>query len=173
MFFYFMEPVLRLILMLWLGMVLCLLACSENTDAKLAFERGDYEASFQLWKPLAIDGDLDAQNYIAIHYYLGLGVKKDYREALKWFQKSAMKGHVDALKNYGMMHQNGYGIPVDYTEAYMWFYAAYRLGNKHVEKYMNDLASIKINPNQINAARKKANDFLMYAVDPTLLTRGT
>ena len=67
-------------------------ACTEN-DPEQAFRKGDYERSFELWKPLAETGDSNAIYYLGLHYYLGLGVKKDHNSARTWYEKAAVKGH--------------------------------------------------------------------------------
>ena len=64
------------------------LSCSQSDDPKLFFDKGQYEKAYALWQPLANNGDLVAQNYIGIHYYLGLGIKRNLGLANKWFQFS-------------------------------------------------------------------------------------
>ena len=58
-----------------------IVACSKETNPKKAFDNGDYTTSFKIWETYAKQGDDEAQNYIGIHYYLGLGVNKDYQKA--------------------------------------------------------------------------------------------
>ncbi|NIO62221.1 MAG: hypothetical protein GTO35_06360, partial [Gammaproteobacteria bacterium] len=79
------------------------ISCAGNDDPKHAFERGNYEKAFELWMPLAMEGNHEAENYIGIHYYLGLGVRRDHKEAVKWFESAAKAGFPDAQRNYGDM----------------------------------------------------------------------
>ena len=67
------------------------IACSKETDPKVYFETGRYEEALPMWKLLAEQNDLEAQNFLGIHYMLGLGVKRDFGLAKKWFLKSAEK----------------------------------------------------------------------------------
>src|SRR5690606_37686790 len=73
-------------------------ACSESpeNDPLRAFQKGDYETAYLLWLPLARDGDLEAQNYLGMLYYLGMGVQKDYHQAVKWYELAAKGGHPGA-----------------------------------------------------------------------------
>jgi uncharacterized protein len=58
-------------------------------DGAAAYERGEYATAFQLWRPLAEQGDTDAKYDIGILYVEGHGVPQDYSEAVKWFRKAA------------------------------------------------------------------------------------
>ncbi len=141
-------------------------SCAKTDDPKLAFEHGDYELSFRLWKERAGAGDAEAQNYLGIQYFLGLGVKRDYRQALIWYEKSATQGYADAQRNYGDLFHYGYGVPQDYYAAYVWYFAASQQGHDKAKRHMDDLAgSAKLTPNQQMHAKLAAN---AYIVDPAL-----
>ena len=51
-----------------------------------AFEAGDYATALQEWRPLAEQGDADAQYFLGVMYEKGNGVPKDYAEAVKWYR---------------------------------------------------------------------------------------
>ena len=38
--------------------------CDRENDPGLLFEKGEYETAFNLWKPRAQNGDMDAMNYL-------------------------------------------------------------------------------------------------------------
>ncbi len=90
-------------------------ACGVNAgvfeDGFAAIERGDYAAAYRLWKPLAEQGDADAQYNLGFMYGNGKGVPQDYREAVKWYRKAAEQGLAKAQSNLGFMYGNGKGVP--------------------------------------------------------------
>ena len=114
------------------GLIFALLllgACSKPADPADLFAAGDYAAAYRLWLPLAEQGDAAAQNYIGIHYYLGLGIERNLRQAVEWFEKSARADQVNAQYNLGLMYENGHHVKQDYVKAYTWYYIAAERGN--------------------------------------------
>lgn len=137
-------------------------ACTKVTDPKKAFDNGDYETAISLWLPLAENGDTDAQNYLGIIYYLGLGTERDYKKALEWYERAAKAGHADAQRNYGDMINFGRGIQKDNFQAYKWYFAASQQGNKKAESQIEVIAaSGNLSPNQQMHAKIEANEFIM------------
>jgi TPR repeat protein len=53
-------------------------------DARNAYNSGDYAMVLRLWRPLAEQGDADAQTSLGVMYHDGLGVTHDHAEAVKW-----------------------------------------------------------------------------------------
>ena len=67
----------------------CLVATANAApfdDAVAAHQRGDYAQALKILRPLAAQGNAEAQNNIGVLYYKGLGVTQDYQEALKWYR---------------------------------------------------------------------------------------
>ena len=140
-------------------LLIMLSACDESHDPKILFEQGNYEKSFNLWLPLATNGDTQAENYIAIHYYLGLGRSRDLKIAKEWFEKAAQAGHPDAQYNLGVMYENGESDKKDYVTAYKWFYLAKENGNTHAKNRMQAMAEEhKLFPNQMKHAVEQAKE---------------
>ena len=136
--------------------------CGNETDPKKAFEKGDYKTAFNLWMPLAENGDADAQNYLGILYYLGLGVQKDYKKALQWYERAAKAGHSDAQRNYGDMINFGRGITKDNYQAYKWYFASAQQGNEKAARQIEVIAaSGNLSPNQQMHAKIEANEFIL------------
>tara|TARA_R110000782_G_scaffold196430_2_gene285760 strand:- start:278 stop:697 length:420 start_codon:yes stop_codon:yes gene_type:complete len=134
-------------------------ACSDTDAPEVLFEQGQYKKAFSLWQPLAKEGDLKAQNFIAIHYYLGLGIKRDHKLARQWFEKAAINRFPDAQYNLGVMYENGEGVVQDYVVAYMWLYMADQNGNTNASKRMQRLAEEhKLFPNQMKHAVEQAKE---------------
>tara|TARA_Y100000294_G_C8300892_1_gene234681 strand:- start:140 stop:523 length:384 start_codon:yes stop_codon:yes gene_type:complete len=57
-----------------------------------AVRRGDYATALKEWKPLAEQGDADAQYLLGLMYRNGLDVPEDYKLAVEWYRKSAEQG---------------------------------------------------------------------------------
>ena len=93
-----------------------------------AAERGDYQTALKLWKPLAEQGDPEAQHNLGIMYKNGNGVKQDYKEALKWFRLAAEQGYADAQYNLGVSYYYGEGVSKDKIKSYQWWLKAAKQG---------------------------------------------
>ncbi len=57
-----------------------------------AYDRGEYPTALREWRPLAKQGDADAQYNLVIMYSSGEGVPQDYAEAVRWYRKAAEQG---------------------------------------------------------------------------------
>ena len=66
------------------AMAFLLTACAEDYDAGLeAYDAGDYETAYEIWQPMAEQGDARAQLYLGVMYDNGRGVAYDYAEATR------------------------------------------------------------------------------------------
>lgn len=157
---YIYNPVSRSIY--FLIIFVSLGGCGHGDDPQKAFEKGDYVTAYKLWVPLAESGDNEAQNYLGIHYYLGLGVERDMDQAKNWFEKAAVNGYPDAQYNLGQMYENAQSVSQDYVTAYMWFYAAYEQGNENARKHMKSISEEhKLFPNQMRHAQELAKPYIL------------
>ena len=156
---------MRTLLILLICVGIAAAGCSERKTALQAFDAGDYATAFKLFKPRAEAGDSTAQNYLGVHYYLGLGVKRDLSRALLWYEKAATQGDPEAQFNYGLMFHNGYGTEPNITTAFKWYYASYRQGNPNAERYMNNLVDDNLlSPNQIDYGKLQAKQYIVNSV---------
>jgi TPR repeat protein len=89
-----------------------------------ALARGDYVTVAKLLRPLANQGNADAQANVGLMYATGQGVQRDDVEAVKWFRMAAEQGVAEAQKNLGLMYLNGRGVQLDSAQAMMWFQKA-------------------------------------------------
>lgn len=141
-------------------------SCSDNSDPGLLFERGKYEEAYNLWLPQAEQGDREAQNYLGVQYYLGLGVEKNYREAIQWYEKAALAGLPDAQRNLGDMYHYGRGVPRDFYKAFIWYFAASQQGHVTAGRSLENITGKnQLTPNQQMHAKIEAN---RYITDPAL-----
>ncbi len=56
-----------------------------------AYERGDYATALREWRPLAEQGDADAQHNLGVLYRNGQGVPQDYVQAHMWLNLAASR----------------------------------------------------------------------------------
>ncbi len=54
-----------------------------------AYKRGDYVTAIREWRPLAKQGNANAQYNLGVMYNEGLGVPQDYAEGVRWYRKAA------------------------------------------------------------------------------------
>ena len=103
---------------------------SSDFDKGLtAYNNGDYATALKEWKPLAEEGDVDAQYHLGVLYDNGDGVPQDYKEAVRWYTLAAEQGVAEAQFNLGNMYYDGQGVSVDYKEAVRWFTLAAEQGD--------------------------------------------
>ncbi|MCG8324125.1 MAG: hypothetical protein MI673_01295, partial [Thiotrichales bacterium] len=72
-------------------------------------------------RPLAIQGDADAQLQLAEMYYQGKGLSQDYTQAFLWYRRAAQQGNVDAQYKLGNIYLMGEGIDQDDKQAAIWY----------------------------------------------------
>ena len=86
-----------------------------------AYFDGDYVTALRELKPLAEQGDDDAQFWLGRMYEQGFGVPQNYKTALKWYRLSAEQGDSDSQYNLGVMHDTAQGVPKDHKTAVKWY----------------------------------------------------
>ena len=72
----------------------------------------------------AMDGEMMAQLFLGLRYYLGKDCAKDFNEAVKWLEMAAMQGSENAQLCLAMIYGTGecikYGMSPDRCLAYAW-----------------------------------------------------
>ncbi len=129
-------------------------------EATAAYDRGDYVTALRELRPLAEQGNADAQFSVGLSYDKGQGVPQDYAEAVKWVRKAAEQGNAGAQNDLGVMYSNGQGVSQDYVQAHIWFNLAaskYPPGENRDRAVKNrDIFAAKMTPAQISEAQKLA-----------------
>lgn len=83
-------------------------ASADTKTGVDAYLRGDFATAVDIWHPLAVAGDADAQYNLGQAYKLGRGVPADPGLAESWYRKAAEQGHRQAQNAYGLtLFQNG------------------------------------------------------------------
>ena len=72
-------------------------------DGWAAYLNADYATAMRVWRPLADQGNADAQYGLAVLYSHGYGVAEDDAEAEKWYRKAAEQGDSAAQLTLGGM----------------------------------------------------------------------
>lgn len=147
--------------------IFILSACNNQpTDAKTAFQNGDYQTSFAAFEKQAKLGDAESQNYLGIHYQLGFGVQQNIDHAKQWYERAAKTGYTDAQRNLGILYESGKLGERDFETAYIWLFAAYQQGNKKASITLKTLVN-KLSPNNKRMLKKTAKQYIINdALDP-------
>jgi TPR repeat protein len=68
------------------------------------YSRGDFATALRAVRPLAEQGDADAQYYLGAMYEAGRGVRQNHAEAAKWYRKAAEQSHAEAEMRLNNLH---------------------------------------------------------------------
>jgi hypothetical protein len=90
---------------------------------------GDFAEAFCLWRPLAMQGHVEASYHLGWLYANGNGLRVDIDKAIYWWQRSAFQGHADAMFALALAYTNGEGIKKDHHEAFKWYRKAAENGH--------------------------------------------
>ena len=78
----------------------------DYQDGLDAAKRGDFKTAYNLWLPLAEQGNAKAQYDLGVMYYKGEGVPQDYVLAHMWFNLSSSNGYKkSALINRNILEE--------------------------------------------------------------------
>ena len=92
-------------------------------------------------KPLADNGNANAQYNMGVLYDEGYGVKQDYAKARGWYEKAAAQKYAKAEHNLGIMYQSGHGVQKSSAKAAEWFKRAAEHGESAAQ---NNLAVLYV-----------------------------
>jgi uncharacterized protein len=126
----------------------------EDAEKELFHNRE--EAALRLLRPLADQGNAQAQYLIGTLYFKGWGVPQDDTVALKWFRLSADQGSHNGLGALGSMYFMGRGVPQDYVLAHMYFNLSAARGGSAERR---DSVLQLMTPTQIAEAQKMAREW--------------
>ena len=120
-----------------------------------AYSAGDFEVALKEFRPLAEQGDVDAQFNLAVMYRKGEGVPQDNAQALRWYRMAANQGDAQAQNNLGGMYKKGEGAPRDNVSAHMWYSIATKNGSERSRENRDALAR-EMSPEKILEAERRA-----------------
>ena len=99
---------------------------ADYETAIAAFDKGDYEAAYDLLLPLAEGGDRNAQFTIGFMYDYGRGLPASKPDAVTWYRLAAEQGLTVAQFTLGTIFEAGRAAPLDLIEAFRWYSVAAR-----------------------------------------------
>jgi len=112
---------LMLLFVLAFGSLISAAHADAMEDANKAYYNREYDAAFDLFKPLAEQGNAEAQYRIGWMYIYGLGTYRSYPDAVDWLTKAANQGIPEAAHQLGQMYDLGLGVEKNNLVAYMWY----------------------------------------------------
>lgn len=138
------------------------------------YQEGNFDIARKFWKPLAEDGDCDAQYTMGLLYYEGAGVRKSYGRAVELWSSAAQQGQAQAEIALGAVYSHigipytplnckrGCGVMKDLVRGYKWFGLASKLGSPRevriAEKSIVRI-SVEMSSEQIEQAKSKIKDW--------------
>ena len=90
-------------------------------------------------RPLATQGDADAQYQLGTLYYSGNGIEQDYSQAALWYRRAAQQGNVDAQYSLGNMYLMGEGVGQNDRQAAEWYTMAAEQGHSSARHNLSSL----------------------------------
>ena len=98
-------------------------------DGLEAYKKGDFDTAVRLLKPLAEEGNAQAEEKLGRMYQRGKGLPKNFERAVEWYRKAAEKGDPAAQGRLGFLYRVGAGVPRDLKLAMEWYRKAAEQGN--------------------------------------------
>jgi TPR repeat protein len=127
------------------ALLVCLLGGAVRAapldDASAANRRGDFTTALKLYRPLADQGNVEAQFSLGGLYGAGLGgVPQDHVESMKWLRLAAAQpSQIGAMAQLaiGVKYAMGWGVPQNCAEAAKWWRFARAQGNQAGQMFLD------------------------------------
>jgi hypothetical protein len=97
--------------------------CGRDFDNGMAaYDAEDYATAYDVWLPLAENGDAEAMYLVGGLFYWGRDpFTQDFEKAAAWYERAAQSGHGEAAQSLGYMYRDGNGFEIDLGAALRWF----------------------------------------------------
>ena len=132
---------------------------AQDFDAgMMAYIAGDYATVLQEWRPLAEQGNVEAQYNLGRMYDAGKGVMQDHAEAVRLYRMASEQGNADAQFHLALMYHDGQGVPQDFVTAHMWYNiaATTKRINPIRERRSRDMVASRMTVASISEAQRRA-----------------
>ena len=160
-----MKHVARILLLVFIAAIFAVIAgCAQSyyqsQKGMRHYKPDDVATALNELRPLAAEGDADAQFKLGSLYYQGFGVPQDFKEAIAWLRKAAEQNHTSAQVTLGAIYADGIPgvVEKNYPQALMWFIFAAGQGDPDAMEFRDSLG-LKMTPAQIAEAQKLAREF--------------
>ena len=138
-----MNKLQSLVLAITLLLVSVSVATAQNFNKGLeAAQSGDYQTALREWRPLAEQGDKQAQALLGMMYDEGQGVLQDYAEAVRWYRLAAEQGDADSQNNLALMYEFGHAGLQSNVMAHMWYNIASANGQSKSGEWRDERAGL-------------------------------
>jgi uncharacterized protein len=108
-----------------IAMMLVSVSCFASIDeADKAFNDKQYEKAFELYLPLAENGNDRAQARLASMYFWAQGVKKQLSQVYVWSLKAAKQNNPEGQHMQAYLYENGIYVNQNKRKAIEWYRAA-------------------------------------------------
>jgi len=97
------------------------LFAASYEEGKQAYLKKNYALALEILKPLAEEGDSQAQITMGLMYDYGHGVEKSPAESIKWYRMAAEQGVPLVQHDIGVKYFQGQGVEQNYLEAAKWW----------------------------------------------------
>lgn len=108
-----------------------------------AYQSGNYEQAFHIWRELAEAGSPNAQHNVGLLYAQGKGVSINLEQAFYWYHLAAEQGDVPSQLRVALMLANGIGVEHDHVAALTWFKIAQASGDENADQATALIADMK------------------------------
>ena len=134
-------------------------ALADLQDGLAAYRNGIYSYALKEFRPLAANGNTEAQFQLGLMYDYGMGIVQDDRAAVEWYRKAAEQGYALAQFNLGLIYAKNQGVPVDIVQAYVWFYMAAAGEYEAAKIYMEEFEKV-MSGEQLTSARAQIREMI-------------
>lgn len=110
-----------------------------RSDAIKAYQQGNYTAAYEIWLPLARQGNSAAQYNIGLLYQHGLGVSRQFATAVKWYTQAARAGDADAQTKLGDLILEGHWGNGKEAIAVKWYRLSSDQGHRKAQRQLGIL----------------------------------
>ena len=108
---------------------------------------GSDRKAFEWFSKAADGGNIEAEKWLGLCYYNGIGVSKNLGKAYYWYHEAARDGDDDAQYEVAKIYEKGEGIAANSDHAYYWYKKAAEQGNEDAIKRLQDIDSNPIKDN--------------------------
>ena len=105
-----------------------------------AYKSGNYRVAYVELRPLADQGDANAQAFLGFMYEEGKGVTRSYATARSWYEKAAEQGNATAeYQLYLLYSSGGPGLQKDSKKAAAWTMRAAEHGHAKAQYQLGQM----------------------------------
>lgn len=132
-------------------------------EIRQQIKQGDSFRAYQNLKPLAEEGNSEAQYELAGFYHYGYAGPADFKTARYWYERAAKQGNPDAMIGLAVMERAGLGGESSERRAFIWVTIAsnYVIKTQTLEilEKIKDNIVKQLKPEEIEAALAEARSF--------------